>query len=662
MILLTAACSAVEGEVARRTTATTSTVVRVPPSTRPINAVLASHSLVPFDACDDYLSYLQDHALELVGPYGLPGSYNGYPYPMPVEMAFAAGEDDAAAPPTTTAATGGGDGFSRTNVQEVGVDEPDMVKTDGKRIVVLLDGVLRIITIDADGTPRLAGTIPLGDYGWAQEMFLAGDTVLVIAGSGGGYYPYVDDVGISAEMDVAPWYHSSPIARLIEIDISDPTDPDVVRSMDIDGRYLSARMVEDTVRIVMSSSPTGLVFTYPEGGGLRSERQAEAENRKVIEESTVENWLPYYLTKDRLGRVVDEGTAVACSKAHHPDDFSGLDLLSVMTVDLGRGLAVVDNTGVLASGETVYASQNSLYVASQRWTNWETFTFDEETGIPDETLATQIHSFDISDPQRTDYTASGSVNGWLLNQWSFSEHEGHLRVVVTNAPEWQRWGPTESAVVVLREEAGELKQVGSVGGLGKDENVYSIRFIGDTGYVVTFRQIDPLYTIDLSDPENPEVVGELKIPGYSAYLHPVGDGLLLGIGQDATDQGRIRGAAVSLFDVSDSARPTLIDKVKLGQGSSDVEWDHRAFTSWGDLALVPLQDWGSDFNGVVGITVGDTTLDVTGRVSHNRSQFEDWGAHIMRSLVIGDSLYTVSYAGVMQSSLNDFDTTGWAAF
>ena len=671
LTMVTAACSATDGNVERSGTTTTSAVTRQTPSTRnSVNAVLAAYSLVPFDACDDYLAYVKEHALELVGPYGLHGGHGGYPVPMPWVME-AAGAFDAAetttAPPTTTAAPGrlsppavsDGD-FSQTNVQEVGVDEPDMVKTDGEHIVILLDGILRVVTIE-NGKPVRGGTISLGDYGWAQDMFLAGDRVLIMtAGSGGGYYPVMEDVEF-ARGDIAPWYPPSAIARLIEIDISNPDDPDVVRSMEIDGAYVSARMVGETVRVVLSSQPTGLVFTHPQGGGLRAEREAEAENRRVIEESTVENWLPYFVTKDGMGRVIDEGTAVSCGRAHHPEEFSGLDLLSVMTIDLGGGLRVVDNTGVLAGGETVYASQNSLYVATQRWIDWETIEFDERTGIPRETLATQIHRFDISDPQRAEYTASGEVNGWLLNQWSFSEHDGHLRVVITNAPEWQRWGPTESSVVVLREEAGELKQVGEVGGLGKNENVYSIRFIGDTGYVVTFRQIDPLYTIDLSDPENPQVVGELKIPGYSAYLHPVADGMLLGVGQDANDRGRLRGAAVSLFDVSDKANPKLIDKIKLGQGASDVEYDHRAFTYWDDLAVIPLQDWNNDFNGVVGIEVGDQNLKKIGEVSH-MDQFDEWGAHIVRSLVIGDHLYTVSYAGVMQSSVDSLQATHWMGF
>ena len=161
-------------------------------------------------------------------------------------------------------------------------------------------------------------------------------------------------------------------------------------------------------------------------------------------------------------------------------------------------------------------------------------------------MTTAIHKFDISSPLRTEYRGSGTVSGYLLSQWSLSEYRGVLRVVSTETPAW--WGngrESESFLTTLRQRGGELVQAGRIGGLGKGERVYAVRFAGDVGYAVTFRQIDPLYTLDLAVPERPRVLGELKIPGYSAYLHPVGEDLLLGIGQDATDEGRPLGTQVS---------------------------------------------------------------------------------------------------------------------
>ena len=131
---------------------------------------------------------------------------------------------------------------------------------------------------------------------------------------------------------------------------------------------------------------------------------------------------------------------------------------------------------------------------------------------------------------------------------------------------------------------------GQVDGLGKDEQIYSVRFLGDVGYVVTFRQTDPFFTIDLSDPTDPVVRGELKIPGYSAYLHPVDDGLLLGVGQDATDEGQVLGTQLSLFDVSDPQDPQRIDTLQIG-GYSEVEWDHKAFLYWPADGTIAAGGW-----------------------------------------------------------------------
>jgi uncharacterized secreted protein with C-terminal beta-propeller domain len=173
------------------------------------------------------------------------------------------------------------------------------------------------------------------------------------------------------------------------------------------------------------------------------------------------------------------------------------------------------------------------------------------------------------------------------------------------------------------------------------------------GYAVTFRQIDPLYTIDLAEPERPRVLGELKIPGYSAYLHPIGEDLLLGIGQDATEEGRPLGTQVSLFDVSDLRRPTRLHKHHLGMGWSEAESDHHAFLFWPRTGLVVVP-----FNqGAVGFRVGRARgVDPVGQVDHGKA------AAIRRSLVVGPSVLTVSELGVKSSSLATLAEQGWAAF
>jgi len=155
---------------------------------------------------------------------------------------------------------------------------------------------------------------------------------------------------------------------------------------------------------------------------------------------------------------------------------------------------------------------------------------------------TEIHRFEATSAGTTAYRSSGQVSGFVLNQFALSEHDGHLRVASTDEPEWFPDGSSrrlsESSVTVLHERGSKLVRVGGVDGLGKGEEIYAVRFAGDKGYVVTFREVDPLYTLDLSQPSRPRVAGELKIRGYSAYLHPVSDDLLLGVGQDAPSISR----------------------------------------------------------------------------------------------------------------------------
>ena len=228
---------------------------------------------------------------------------------------------------------------------------------------------------------------------------------------------------------------------------------------------------------------------------------------------------------------------------------------------------------------------------------------------------------------------------------------------------------SESTITVLAEREDRLAEVGRVSGLGKGERIFAVRFLGDRGYVVTFRQVDPLYVLDLSDPTRPSVEGELKIRGYSAYLHPLANDLLLGVGQDATRQGRVKGTQLSMFDVSDPAAPSRIDAVQVSGASSAVEWDHHAFLYWEPegLVVVPVNvyEWeagadGKPFSGAMAVRVRDGDLDVVARLSHPGGHLGSGG--IVRSLVAGDLLLTVSEAGVEAADLASLEDVAWVAF
>ncbi|MDQ3030239.1 MAG: beta-propeller domain-containing protein, partial [Actinomycetota bacterium] len=228
-------------------------------------------------------------------------------------------------------------------------------------------------------------------------------------------------------------------------------------------------------------------------------------------------------------------------------------------------------------------------------------------------------------------------------------------------------------VTVLEAREGRLRRVGRVGGLGRGERIYSVRFLGDLGYVVTFRETDPLYTIDLSDPGAPRVAGELKIRGYSAYLHPVDDDLLLGVGQDATVRGRTLGTQLSLFDVSDPAAPAKVAQTKLPGSNSEAEYDHRAFLYWPAtrLAVVPVTSFdlapstGEEQYGSMAraFAIRRGEIASVGHVSHApTAEHEGSGAAIRRSLVVGDTLVTVSERGLMVSDLATFAQRSFVRF
>jgi Beta propeller domain len=231
--------------------------------------------------------------------------------------------------------------------------------------------------------------------------------------------------------------------------------------------------------------------------------------------------------------------------------------------------------------------------------------------------------------------------------------------------------PSQSLVTVLRRQGSTLAPIGQVAGLGQGQRIYSVRFIGDVGYVVTFRQVDPLYTIGLGDPTTPKVLGELELLGYSAYLHPISADLLLGVGQDATPQGRTKGVQVSLFGVGDPAHPRLLAQHALdAASSSQVEYDSHAFLYWAprQLVVLPVQVYDAGaanasspgFTGAIALKVGAGGIAEVGRVAHDAVNGSV--SPITRSIVIGDRLLTLSDGGVLASALDGFGRLAWLPF
>ena len=560
--------------------------------------VVLTAGLVRFDDCDTLLDYLHTEYSARVGPWGFDGG--GWFGPvvrrrvddmaMAEEAMADAAAPEPAAPGAATSATAApveGVDFSGTNVQEAGVDEADIVKTDGRRIFTVSAG--RLVVVDA-ASRSTVGVVAVAE-GWGRELFIDGDSLLLITGS-------TSDSGDGSE------------TVLQRIDVSGDA-PEIVETLNVQGNYISARSVGGTARVIMRYDPHWqFPFVFPQNE--TAEDTAETANRAAVLNSTLDDWLPHYTVGS-----ADSSTGsllVPCGEVHAPSVFSGFGVTTVLSVPVGGTFDPSQSTSVMAPGEIVYASTGSLYVATTRWIESDTFSDDDDWLEAHRRRRTSVHRFDISADDAT-YEASGEVLGVIRNQFSLSEHDGYLRIVTTVGDPWG--GESESQVRVLSTDGDVLTEIGTVGDIGRGEQVQSVRFVGEVGYVVTFRQIDPFYTIDLSDPANPAILGELKIPGFSSYLHPISDTLVLGVGSDADAEGRITGAKVSLFDVSDLSAPREVAVWTAPDGWNDVGWDHRAFLWWApeSLAVIPVTVW-NDWSGAVVLRVADGTITEVGRVDH----------------------------------------------
>lgn len=635
-------------------------------------------SLVAFDSCETALSGLRKAAWPHIGPFGFGGGYalstrgggaiadsapgpaaapapgNGAGSQMPKRESQA--QDSAGA-----AAQQGGQpqGHSSTNTHEANVDEPDIVKTDGKRIVSVVDGKLKVIDV---ASRKITGSLDIPDI-FVSQMLISGDRALLVASQ--------DHVVYDAPMPTPRGKPSPPIvpgmptfgSKLVLVDLVGT--PKVLGTLAVSGLYVDARQVGSVARVVVRSQPK-LKFYYPDG--TQSDTTALEKNREVALKSTIDDWLPSYRL-DSEGKST-EGRLVECANVSHPADYSGTAMLTVLTVDLTKALDKGDPVTVAADGDTVYGTDKSLYVADDHLSRMVPMQMPRRVppdGSEQPALGkTQIHRFDLAGSAPPKYAGSGEVEGQLLNHYSLSEYDGHLRVATTVGAGWGGTSPdsqSQSIVTVLARGDKGLTQVGRVDGLGKGERIYAVRFFGPVGYVVTFRQVDPLYTLDLSQPTKPRVVGELKITGYSAYLHPVGPGKVLGVGQEATDQGRRLGSQVSLFDVNNPAAPNRLAQQQIEGGSSEVEYDPHAFLYWParNLVVVPVMsnkqggiregEWQTQNYALVLRLDGNALVEV-GRISHPTGM-------IRRSMVIGDELWTVSDGGFMASALDGLGQRGW---
>jgi uncharacterized secreted protein with C-terminal beta-propeller domain len=604
-----------------------------------------SYSLQALTSCDDLHSYLVEVAVETL----IEQRYN-WRFLVP----WAGGAEDSRTPSDVP------NDYSTTNNQEHDVDEMDIVKTNGTHLYAVEGDALHVLrSWPAEATTELAAVTTRDD---ARGLFLRGNRVLVASQqwNWGGFSR-----------------RSSNLTRFELLDVADPEAPQILRTIDVEGWLVDARLIDGDLYAVIRSHTElpqklwDLVWNDDIGLPDLPWDATDAERERILAEARailtplvtdilagtpVDTMLPQMRDHTPDDPDAPPTPLVDCGSLYRPAHTSSWAILSVLHLDLDDD-GPVSAVGLLADGWTVYASAASLYVAQSSdwwWWGWDP---------PD--MTTAIHKFvlDPAAPAPVTYAASGEVDGWILDQFALSEHDGFLRVATTEFDWW--WGTTTdeeqaSSVRVLSDDgAGNLAAVGHVGGLGPGERIFAVRFLGDKGYVVTFEQVDPLYTLDLSDPTNPTVVGELEVTGFSSYLHPIGTDWLLAVGMEADEEGRIIGLAVSVFDVRDFGEPKLAHRYLIEDDENSWSWsealsDHHAFTYHRGILSIPAYISGSEerFSGLIVLSVDpEDGIFELGRVDHRGlgdSQYEAW---MRRSVYIEDALYSLSTAGVKVNSL-----------
>ena len=464
--------------------------------------------------------------------------------------------------------TGKSVNYSRTNIQVEGVDEADIVKTDGKYIYNFSDRSLVITDAYPLGSAGIVSKTVLENM-QPLEMFVQGDNLMVFARKSASY----DGPRPLNDMMRYPYYDSQKTVVLL-YNVSNRSAPVVVKELEFSGDYLSSRLIGDNAYFVVSARP---YFYFDEPGIMSS----------VI--------VPK-MSEDGVERFIALPQEIGYLPPMPPESFVTIASLNVNTKELQKET-------IVGSAENLFASQDNIYLAATSWYPGQVPVL--EGGIrPDfeRDEKTVINKFRLENG-KIGFAGQGSVPGHVLNQFSMDEFEGKFRIATTTGSLWgEGASQSKNNLYVLDQE---MNLVGSLEDLAPGEKIYSARFMGKRAYMVTFKKVDPLFVIDVSEPTNPRVLGKLKIPGYSDYLHPIDETHLIGVGKDtieATDElvgnrgldfAWYQGLKLAIFDVSNVENPIELHKIVIGDRGTDSYAldDHKAFLfdKEKELLVLPIE-------------------------------------------------------------------------
>jgi uncharacterized secreted protein with C-terminal beta-propeller domain len=535
--------------------------------------------------------------------------------------------------------------YSSTNTQESGVDEADIVETDGNYIYTLSGG--KLVILDALPADQMSIVSQTDVEGWSSAMYLFNGRLTIVSSVQDEQTDDSTDDGwgpVAAAYEYwRPWRHYHSRVKVTVFDVSDPAAPQTVEQTYIDGSLSDSRSVDGRVYLVVTNPS---LFPFPQliqqgdKGDYVYETEAAYRARLAADlyqqlpgiESVVDTPAGK-VSLARQSLLTDAGLFM-------PGGIGGENLMSVVSMDVTDDQPGVSaSTSLVGVSGQVYASQDNMYIVSS---GWNTGVWGLWTGGGDSSTIYKFSLTDLAIP----LVATGVVPGHVLDQFSMSEQDGYFRIATT---QWD--GQSSSNLFVLEQDGDSLSVIGSLIGLGVTEQIYSVRFMGDKAFVTTFRQTDPLFAIDLSEPTRPRVAGELKMPGYSSYLHPIDENHLIGFGMDADANGRVTGMQLSLFDVTDLDNPVRTAQYIFSGGAwsnySEATWDHHAFSyfsEYGVLALPISEGWAGE-NGLDVFSVSpDGGFELLGVTSHDFL--------VRRSLRISENIYSLSGDAVKVTPIN----------
>ncbi len=531
---------------------------------------------------------------------------------------------------------------SNTNTQVNGIDEGDTVKTNGEFIVNILNNKVYVISVATNEVVKTFNYEPGTDakeYRWASELYLT-ETQLIIMGT---ISTYGGGIGIRGDMMSKSMWWGYWGGQDTFIEVYDLDTLDMTASYDLKGGYFSSRLSNGELIVIANQWET-LIY--------------DEKDNPVVVEPTV--------TDCQDGSVIN---SVEDGNAYVLPNSQGNSFVNILKIDLGLTKEPTLSS-YLGWIQTVYMNESNLIIAQSR------YEYNEKTQIG--SSYTDLLRFDVA---TLDLKAEGSVKGYLLNQFSLDIYNGTLRVALTN------WDTVATNRIVTLDMA--LNKLDSIENLAEKETIRSVRFIKDKGYVVTFENIDPLFVIDLADPANISVKGELKVPGFSTYLHPVSDNVLWGIAEDltvkpVTENGQTWntierfGVKISLFNVSDPTNPLEITSLNIlgPSGYSEAQYNHKAivFDEVNGLVYIPYADYHWDANvcqtsekgetvcnytyesGIKVLKITETDVKVVKTISVSSSY--DQNTWITRSVWVGSKLYMMSTVGITIIDRNTFDKVG----